>query len=148
MKKLMILVLSLAFFASCTKKSTTVDAQKTTTELLMGNPWKLDRYTNTANKTLSNSEVGSQAIALYSMNFEFRTNNKTYAIERTTKQVINAGTWYLTDNDKTIDIAVIGFGGKFKVVEITKSKLVLQTDTNNLLVGVGNVVNLEFSAVL
>lgn len=129
-------------------KKTTVEAEKTTSEKLMANDWQLDRYTNTSGKTLSNVEVGSQAAGLYSMLFRFQANNITKGVEKTSKQVINAGSWYLKENNTIIDIAVIGFGGKFKIVEISSKKLILQTDTNNLIFGIGNVVNLEFYPAL
>ena len=58
------------------------------------------------------------------------------------KQIINAGTWTFIESDTKIDVNVTGFSGKFEVVELTTTKLVLR---NKIPVsGVDTDGNMEF----
>lgn len=104
--------------------------------------WKLDRYSDLDNKTLTQNQLNPQAVGLFSLDIEFRENNITRARERTTKQIVNTGTWYLVENDKVMDINAIGIKDRFEVILIQKNKLILRA-RNNKMLSTGEFVNLE-----
>ncbi len=143
MKNILFLFVALFIFA-CKKDETTVTEP---TKIISANFWKLDRFADTDGKTLSQNQLNSQAQALFGLDYEFRDDNVTRAKDRVTKQILNAGTWYLLDANQTLDIDILGFKGKFKVVEISKSKLVLQAE-NNKMISAGQFVNMEFLPAL
>jgi hypothetical protein len=143
MKNSLFLFVALFIFA-CKKDETTVTEP---TKIISANFWKLDRFSDTDGKTLSQNQLNSQAQALFGLDYEFRDDNVTRAKDRITKQILNAGTWYLLDANQTLDIDILGFKGKFKVVEISKSKLVLQAE-NNKMISAGQFVNMEFLPAL
>lgn len=139
-----ILFLSAILFVFGCKKPETITEP---TKVLSGNFWKLDRFADTDGKTLSQNQLNSQAQALFGLDYEFRDDNVTRAKDRVTKQILNAGTWYLIENNQTLDIDILGFKGKFKVVEISKDKMVLQAE-NNKMISAGQFVNMEFLPAL
>ncbi|CAH0994068.1 hypothetical protein EMA8858_00175 [Emticicia aquatica] len=141
-----ILFLAILFFAFSCKKSETVTEP---TKIISANFWKLDRFSDLDGKTLSQNQLNSQAQALFGLDYEFREDNVTRAKDRITKQILNAGTWYLTDENsvKNLDIDILGFKGKFKVIELSKSKMVLQAE-NNKMISAGQFVNMEFLPAL
>jgi hypothetical protein len=143
MKNSLFLFVALFIFA-CKKDETTVTEP---TKIISANFWKLDRFSDTDGKTLSQNQLNSQAQALFGLDYEFRDDNVTRAKDRITKQILNAGTWYLLDANQTLDIDILGFKGKFKVIEISKSKLVLQAE-NNKMISAGQFVNMEFLPAL
>jgi hypothetical protein len=138
MKNILFLFVALFIFA-CKKTETVTEP----TKIISANFWKLDRFADNDGKTLSQNQLNLQAQALFGLDYEFRDDNVTRAKDRITKQILNAGTWYLLDANQTLDIDILGFKGKFKVIEISKSKLVLQAE-NNKMISAGQFVNMEF----
>ncbi len=57
---------------------------------------------------------------------QFRGNNTVRALDRTSKQIINGGTWKLTVDSKSMDVEVTQFSGNFPLVELSRTKLVLR----------------------
>jgi len=145
MRNLFIVLSLLLVFVSCNKDKVKPEDNLTTSELLSRNAWKLDRYTDVFGKTISDGSLNASAIVLYQMLFEFRDNQETRAIEKVSKTIINRGTWSLVDNEKVLDINIVGFQGKFKIVLLQKGKLTLRASTGNFLSGVGTELNMEFS---
>ncbi len=143
MKNIFFLTLILFAF-SCKKSEVTVNEP---TKVLSANFWKLDRFADVEGKTLSQNQLNSQAQALFGLDYEFRDDNVTRAKDRITKQILNAGTWYLISDNQVLDIDILGFKGQFKVVEISKAKLVLQAE-NNKMISAGQFVNMEFIPAL
>ena len=142
MKNILFLSMFLLAFA-CKKTETVTEPAK----VIAANFWKLDRFADTDGKTLSQNQLNSQAQALFGLDYEFRNDNVTRAKDRITKQILNAGTWYLLDANQTLDIDILGFKGKFKVIEISKSKMILQSE-NNKMISAGQFVNMEFLPAL
>ena len=140
-----ILFFALILFAFSCKKSEVTVAEPT--KVLSANFWKLDRFADIEGKTLSQNQLNSQAQALFGLDYEFRSDNVTRAKDRITKQILNAGTWYLIQDNQVLDIDILGFKGQFKVVEISKTKLVLQAE-NNKMISAGQFVNMEFIPAL
>lgn len=139
-----ILLLSMVLFVFGCKKTETITEPK---KVISANFWKLDRFADVEGKTLSQNQLNSQAQALFGLDYEFRNDNVTRAKDRITKQILNAGTWYLLDANQTLDIDILGFKGKFKVIEISKNKMVLQAE-NNKMISAGQFVNMEFLPAL
>jgi hypothetical protein len=136
-----LLLIGFVFFAFSCKKSAVAVAEPS--KVLSANFWKLDRFTDIEGKTLSQNQLNSQAQALFGLNYEFRNDNVTRAKDRITKQILNAGTWYLISNNQVLDIDILGFKGQFKVIEISKTKIILQAK-NNKMISAGQFVNMEF----
>jgi len=136
-----LLLIGFVFFAISCKKSALAVAEPS--KVLSANFWKLDRFTDIEGKTLSQNQLNSQAQALFGLDYEFRNDNVTRAKDRITKQILNAGTWYLISNNQVLDIDILGFKGQFKVIEISKAKIILQAE-NNKMISAGQFVKMEF----
>jgi hypothetical protein len=100
MKNLLLIVI--VFFAISCKKSEIKATEPI--KVLTANFWKLDRFTDIVGKTLSQNQLNSQAQALFGLDYEFRNDNVTRAKDRITKQILNAGTWFLISDNQILDI--------------------------------------------
>lgn len=98
------------------------------TELLVANPWRVDRVTDTGGRAIATGQLGIETAALFFLTFQFTNTNIVRAIDSTTKQIRNAGDWTLTSDNQAIDVKVTGFKGVFKIVELTKTSLILQQE--------------------
>ena len=144
MKNIIVTFSFVAILFGC--KSSTVEATKTPTEILTANSWKIDRFaTKDNNKTLTISDLGAQPFALLVLDFGFKTNNVVRAVDRTSGQIPNSGTWYLKNNDTTMDFDVSFFAGTFDVVQLSKDKMIIRIQkTSALFPKIDNTVNWEF----
>lgn len=97
-------------------------------ELLTANNWRVERVTDTNGKAIGQSQLGLQTLVLFELVFQFNTSNIVRATNYLTKQIVNAGDWALADNNTAVDVKVTGFTGKFKIVELTKTTLILQQE--------------------
>ncbi|MCU0327183.1 MAG: hypothetical protein MUF45_18445 [Spirosomaceae bacterium] len=139
MKKLTFgLLISVLLIASKCKDKEIIEP----VEVMTSKIWKLDRFSDTDNKTLTQNQLNSQAIGLFGLEIEFRSNNVTRARDRQTKQIVNTGTWYLIENNKYIDIDAQGIKGKFELVLVQRDKLIIRAENNKQL-ATGQYVNLE-----
>lgn len=143
MKKVLIITFVVFISLAC-KKDNVEPSSFSQSELLSLNNWQLSRYTNTSGKTLTNSELNSAALNLKSLQFEFRTDKETRAVDKITKTIINRGTWELLSQETVLDINLSSFKGQFKIITLSKGKLTLQASTGNFLSGVGSEINMEF----
>ena len=140
MKKLFFVLVLVSFVFACKdKKEEPVNASA---KILTANFWKMDRFTDPNGRTLANNELNSQAQAIFTFDFEFRSDNVTRGRDRASKQIVNAGTWYLKSDDKILDIKIIGFGGEFKIIELSNTKMILQAEKNEFIQS-SSTVNLE-----
>jgi len=97
-------------------------------KILVSYPWRMSTVTDTTGKAIPFNQLNAQTRAIKEvMDIQFLQNNVTKAIDQGSKQVINGGTWYLIDDNKTLDIQISGFAGKFGVQELTNSKLRLKS---------------------
>ena len=143
--KNVLIIIFVAFISLACKKGSVEPTNLSQAELLSLNSWQLTRYTDTKGKTLSNSELNISAVALYGLQFEFRANKETRAVDKLTKNILNRGTWELITNNTVIDINITSFKGQFKILSLSKGKLTLQASTGNFLSGVGSEINMEFT---
>lgn len=144
MKKVL-LIAFVVFISLACKEDKVEPSNLSQSELLSLNSWQLSRYTDTSGKTLSNSELNISAVALYGLQFEFRADKETRAVDKITKSILNRGTWDLLSGETVLDINITSFKGQFKIVTLSKGKLTLQASTGNFLSGVGSVINMEFT---
>lgn len=94
-------------------------------EVLVNNPWRLKDITDTTGKSIPQNQLTIETTAIYLFDIQFFDNNVTKALDRVSRQVVNGGTWYLIEEGKILDIEVSQFKGKFGVVELSRSKLIL-----------------------
>ncbi len=148
--KSLLLVLSfLLLVTACDKGSNDPLKPDTGTakgKVLITNPWRLVNVTDAAGKTIPQNQLGIETLAIYLFDIQFFDNNVTKAIDRTSRQVVNGGTWYLKERDQILDIEVNAFNGKFGIKELSRAKMTL----NNLIPvnGVNQSANLVFEPVV
>lgn len=140
-----VLILLFAVILTACKDPNVGSENKTTAELLVAHGWKLDKFTNTQGTTISDGQLNSSAIMLYGLAFEFRANSEVRGIDKITKTVINRGEWTIEDDEKTLDIDIVGFEGNFEIVQINNTTMILKAKTENHLIGVGPQIHLVFS---
>jgi len=132
MKRLLLftpLLLTL-FLLGCSKDNEKNETPELTEKdkILINYPWRMSTVTDLAGKDISFNQLNTQTRAIKEiMDIQFLQNNVTKAIDQGSKQVINGGTWYLIDDNKTLDIKISGFSGEFGVEELTNSKLRLKS---------------------
>jgi hypothetical protein len=130
MKRLTGIAFAFAFMlvaVSC--KDTTETAKPTEKDKILVNyPWRMSSVTDLSGVTIPANQLNTQtqAIGKY-MDIQFSQNNRTIALDRGSSQAVNGGTWYLIENATILDIDIIGFAGKFGVVELTNSKMRLKS---------------------
>ena len=119
-----LLFVSLFVFISCTKKSQI--SPSSAEAVLKSNAWKVDRIVDIGSGlAIPPSILPAEATALFAVDIQFKENNKTVAIDRVSKQPINGGTWFLLDQNQTLDIDVSQLKGKFPLKELSNSKMIL-----------------------
>lgn len=145
---LFILLLTSLTLTHCKKDSVVAPTTaQSKTELLVANTWKISQISDVNGKGYTDSQLSLNTLALKYLDFQFKSDNTVRASDKTTKQILNGGTWYLTPDNTAITVDVTGFKGQFPVIELTKSRLVLrQVDKIS---GVANTpINLEFEPSL
>ena len=138
--------LLLVFTVSC-DKDTKTDPQSTDKDkVLINNPWRLTNVTDASGKAIPQNQLNLETQAIYLFDIQFFNNNVTKALDRTSRQVVNGGTWYLIDNNQVLDIEVSQFKGKFNIKELSRTKMTLgNTVPVN---GVTQEANLVFEPVI
>lgn len=144
MKRFLPLVLLIGLVAAaCDRNNPDPQTTEDKAQLLKSTTWKLDRVATPDNQTISPGRLNPATQAIFLVNIEFKDPDITRAIDQASKQVINGGTWKLLDNNTVLDVDVTGFKGKFKLAELSRTKLVLG---NNIPVdGQQRDANMEFS---
>ena len=127
-KRLTLLFLLLVCLMSC-KKNDETQTVAARGELLVANDWRLTRVTNPAGNTIAVNRLGLSALALNFADIQFTDRNIARAIDRSTKQIINGGTWYLVQSNAALDINVTGFAGVFPIIDLTRTRLIIQQNT-------------------
>ena len=115
-------------------------------KILVTNPWRLVDVTDLAGKSIPKNQLGLETQAIYFFDIQFFDNNVTKAIDRTSKQVVNGGTWYLKSNNQILDIEVNQFKGAFGIKELNRAKMTLTNDVP--VKGVNQQAHLVFNPVV
>jgi len=118
---------------------------KTKAQLLAAHGWQLDKFTDTQGVMLNDGQLKKDALMLYGLVFEFRQNSEVRGIDKTTKGVINRGKWAIEEDQKTLDIDIVGFKGDFELVQLNNTTMILKAKDEEQIAGVGPEVHMVFS---
>lgn len=143
--RLVFVLILCAGMVAC-KKEDTIITTENQTELLVATNWRLNRITDTNGGNIALNRLGVQALALNYADIQFTNNNVARAIDRSSKQIINGGTWYLVENNASLDVNVTGFKGIFPIIALTRTRFAIRQITK--VDGVDAPVNLEFSPAI
>lgn len=96
------------------------------TDLLVTNRWKLDNITTPAGAPISRTQLGVSSLVLYEVEIQFLRNNTARALRLQDRQIINGGTWKLTNDNQGLDVDVSAFKGVFPIVNLSRNRMTLR----------------------
>ena len=133
--------------AGCNKEGTVpAPTAASRTELLIANNWRNTRVSTPNGQSINKNRLSLSTQVLFDLDMQFRSNNTVRAIDRTSKQIVNGGTWSLTTDSQSIDVDVTGFKGNFPIVELSRTRLTLRQRAP--VDGTNADINLEFDPSL
>ena len=131
MKRLLLFVPVLFFsllVISCKDKDKEETPEPTTkSKILVNYPWRMSAVTDLSGKDISENQLGVDTKFIKQMDIQFQQNATVKALDQKSSQVINGGTWYLINEEKALDIKIVGFSGEFGLEELTSSKMRLKS---------------------
>ena len=149
-KRIVLLLIGITFFGvSCKKIDDNTDpvAQlQTITQALITNPWKIDRITDLSGNVINTSNLPAESRAMFGVNIQFNEDKTVRAIDPTSKTIVNGGSWDLLDDQKALDINISQLKGKFPIVKLERSRMILRNQV--VFQGIGFDVNLELVPAL
>ncbi|TAG74162.1 MAG: hypothetical protein EAZ26_02415, partial [Runella slithyformis] len=104
-------------------------------------PWKIDRITDVSGNVINTNSLPTESRAMFGVDIQFNEDKTVRAIDPTSKLVVNGGSWDFLDNQQTLDIDVSQLKGKFPIVKLERSRMVLRNKI--MFQGIGFDVNLE-----
>lgn len=131
MKRLLLFV-PVLFFAllviSCKDKDKNETPEPTEkNKILVNYPWRMSSVTDLSGKTIPDNQLGTDTKFILKMDIQFQQNATVKALDQNSSQVLNGGTWYLINEEKALDIKIVGFSGEFGLEELTNSKMRLKS---------------------
>jgi hypothetical protein len=69
-------------------------------------------------------------------------------IDKVSGNIIDKGVWSFLSNNESVNVKLSALDYDFRIVNIQVGKLTLQAPTGNFLSGVGEQINLDFTAVV
>ena len=125
---LLVSFLYMATLSGCKKDNGTTPSPtaSTQTDLLVANNWLISRVATPDGQSISTNRLNLATQVLYQLDMQFRADNTVRAIDHTSKQIINGGTWKLAVDNKSMDVVVTGFNGNFPIIELSRTKLILR----------------------
>jgi hypothetical protein len=118
------LFLSITLFGC--KKDDEAPTVSSRTQLLVANNWRTSRVTTPDGQSINASRLNLATQVLFQLDMQFRNNNTVRALDRTSNQVVNGGTWQLATDSQSMNVDVTGFKGSFPIVELSRTKLILR----------------------
>jgi hypothetical protein len=137
-----LVIICLFYLSACKKDDTVQPTSAGRTEVLVANKWRMERITTPNGTVIPVNQLGVSALALNYVDIQFTDANIARAIDRSTKQIINAGSWKLTTDSQGLDVDVTGFKGIFPIIDLTRTRLILRQNTT--INSAKTDVNLEF----
>jgi hypothetical protein len=121
-------LLALVAATSCQRTVTAEEdqTQATTTRVLVTNPWKIDKITDANGTTIPLSSLPAESRALFGINIQFFEDKSVRAIDPVSRTVVNGGSWQFLDEEKTLDIDVSQLKGKFPILNLSRTRMVLR----------------------
>jgi hypothetical protein len=129
-KILLIFIFTVAFF-SCEKDNGTNNPAESDRTIAIKSAtagWKLDNTTKTDNSPLDQNRVTGDSKFVYQLIYVFDKDGNVKSFDKISKVALTYGTWKFLNSDTVLETLIAGQTGSFKVVELTKSKMVLQND--------------------
>jgi hypothetical protein len=114
MKKILFFF-AITLLVSCKSEGDSPAPAPTVQETLVANNWRLTRLVSLSGEVIAENRLNASTKALYDLDFQFTDRFVTRAMDKVSKQVVNSGTWSLKENDKVLNVNVIGFRGDFGV---------------------------------
>ncbi|MGN7890453.1 hypothetical protein ACN9ML_00180 [Dyadobacter endophyticus] len=96
-------------------------------KILVNYPWRMSSVTDLSGKTIPDNQLGTDTKYILKMDIQFQQNATVKALDQNSSQVINGGTWSLINEEKALDIKIIGFSGEFGLEELTNSRMKLKS---------------------
>lgn len=97
------------------------------TELLVATNWQVTSITTPDGQLINYNRLNLVSQLLPQLKFQFRTDNSVRALDPAQSNAVkNAGTWYLTSDNQSMDVDVTGFKGNFPIIQLSKNKLILR----------------------
>lgn len=131
MKRLLLFVPVLFFsllMISCGDKDKNETPEPTEkNKILVNYPWRMSSVTDLSGKAIPDNQWGTDTKYILKMDIQFQSNATVKALDQQSSQVLNGGTWYLINDEKALDIKIIGFSGEFGLEELTNSKMRLKS---------------------
>ncbi|ACT91301.1 hypothetical protein [Dyadobacter fermentans] len=122
-----VLILSLLVLSCKDKDKEETPGPTEKSKILVNYPWRMSTVTDLSGKDISENQLSVDTRYIKQMDIQFQQNARVNALDQKSSQVINGGTWYLINEDKTLDIKIIGFAGEFGLEELTNSKMRLKS---------------------
>ncbi len=129
-KFLLIFIFTIAFF-SCKNNEASILSSESVRAIAIKSAtsgWKLDNTTKTDNALLDKNRVTGLSKFIYELIYIFDKDGNVKSFDKDTKQALSYGTWKFLNNDTILETNIAGEIGTFKVIELTKTKMVLQND--------------------
>jgi hypothetical protein len=121
-----ILFLSL-WVISCKDKDKNENPEPTEkNKILVNYPWRMSSVTDLSGKTIPDNQLDAETMGIKKMDIQFQQNATVRAFDQGSSQVVNGGTWSLINEERTLDIKIIGFSGEFGLEELTNSRMKLK----------------------
>ncbi|MCU0339784.1 MAG: hypothetical protein MUE30_07855 [Spirosomaceae bacterium] len=99
----------------------------TTKNVLVTNPWKLEKITDANGNTINPDLLPAEGKAFFGVNIQFKEDKTVRAIDPVARQVVNGGVWDLLDGNKTLDIDLgANFKGKYPINALERSRMSLR----------------------
>ena len=131
MKRLLLFVPVLFFsllLISCGDKDKDQTPEPTAkSKILVNYPWRMSAVTDLSGKDIPKTQLSGDTKFILEMDIQFQQNATVRALDQTSSQVLNGGTWYLINEEKALDIKIVGFSGEFGLEELTSSKMRLKS---------------------
>lgn len=131
MKRLLLFVPVLFFsllVISCGDKDKNETPEPTEkNKILVNYPWRMLTVTDLSGKAIPESQLATDTKYILKMDIQFQQNATVKALDQNSSQVLNGGTWYLINEEKALDIKIVGFSGEFGLEELTNSKMRLKS---------------------
>ncbi len=132
MKILTTIAFFLLFCFSCKKDdtgNTQIESERTTAIQSATAGWSLDMYTKPDNTLLDPNRVTGDSKYINQQIYVFDKSGVVKSFDKISKVALTYGTWKFTTNDTILETLINGQIGTFNVVELTKTKMVLRTDS-------------------
>ncbi len=119
----------LMFSYSCKKEENGLESDKTIAIQSATAGWSLDMYTKPDNTLLDPNRVTGLSKYIKELIYKFDKNGIVRSFDKDSKNAQSYGTWKFTNNETMLETLIDGQIAIFNVVELTKTKMILRTDT-------------------